>query len=153
VHVVAPTNAHLHRLGDGSWRGSMALITITLAGVAYCYGTRWVGHRVRVAAWALPALALGYLPLWALPAQWSVVALSALAAALLWYRRSPWIVGWLDDAAAIAIGSGWWLAAAAVTLVSAAPLDGLTESDWAGVGARHGLFALAALTASAGVAA
>ena len=150
VSIVAPTDAHLHRLGDGSWRGSIALVTITLAGVAYCYGTRWVG-RARVAVWALPALALGYLPLWALPADWSVVALSALAAALLWYRRSPWIVGWFDDVATIAIGSGWWLVAATAALASAAPLDALTESEWAGVGARHGLIALAALTAAAGV--
>ncbi|MDX6522185.1 MAG: hypothetical protein QOF08_2790 [Gaiellales bacterium] len=153
ILIVVPTDAHLHRLGDGSWRGSVALGVITLAGVAYCYGTRWVGHRVRVAAWALPALALGYLPLWALPAEWSVVALSALAATLLWYRRSPWIVGWLDDMAAIAIGSGWWLAAAAAALASAAPLDALTESEWTGVGERHGLIALAALTVAAGVAA
>src|SRR5439155_16171702 len=43
----------------------------------------------------------------------------------------------------------WWLAGAAVTLKEAAPLDELTKPDWVGVGARHGLIGLAALTAAA----
>src|SRR5439155_11359949 len=53
------------------------------------------------------------------------------------------------DDAAIVIGWGWWLAGAAVTLKEAAPLDELTKPDWVGVGARHGLIGLAALTAAA----
>ena len=89
LHVVVPTDAHLSELGAGSTRGSIALISIALAGVGYCFGTRWVGHRVQALAWALPAVALGYLPMWALPAEWAVVALSALAAALFCFRRSP----------------------------------------------------------------
>jgi uncharacterized membrane protein len=151
VQIVLPTEAHLSDLGDGSTRGSIALISIALAGVGYCFGTRWVGHRVQVLTWALPAVALGYLPMWALPAEWSVVALSGLAAALLCFRRSPVMVSWMDGDAAAVIGWGWWLAGAAVTLKEAAPLDELTKPDWVGVGARHGLIGLAALTAAAGV--
>jgi hypothetical protein len=81
LHVVVPTDAHLSDLGEGSTQGSIALISIALAGIGYCFGTRWVGHRVQVLTWVLPAVALGYLPMWALPAEWSVVALSA------WRRR------------------------------------------------------------------
>jgi hypothetical protein len=152
LHVVAPTDAHQSDLGEGSTQGSIALISIALAGVGYCYGTRWVGHRVQVLTWVLPAVALGYLPMWALPAEWSVVALSGLAAALFCFRRSPLMVSWMDDDAAVVIGWGWWLTGAVVTLSAAAPLDELTKPpDWVGVGARHGLIGLAALTAAAGV--
>jgi uncharacterized membrane protein len=150
IPIVAPTDAHLSELGAGSSRGSIALISIVLAGVGYCFGTRWIGHRVQALAWALPAVALGYLPMWALSAEPAVVALAALAAALLCFRRSPVMVSWLDDDAAIVIGWGWWLTGMAVALIDASPLDKLTEQDWVGVGARHGLIGLAALTAAAG---
>src|SRR5207245_3324572 len=60
------------------------------------------------------------------------------------------MVWWMDDAAAVVIGWGWWLAGAAVTLKEAAPLDELTKPDWVGVGARRGLIGLAALTVAAG---
>ncbi len=149
--IVIPTDAHLHQLGAGSSRGSIALISIALAGIAYCFADRRFGRRGQALDWALPAIALGYLPLWALPAEWAVVALSGLAAALFTYRRSPLMVRWLQDAAAIMIASAWWLVAAVVTLVVSAPLDQLTQPDWAGVGSRHGLIGLAAMTAAAAV--
>ena len=152
VRIVLPTDAHLPHLGAGSWQGSVALIAVALAGIVYCYGARWIAHAARVADWALPALALAYLPLWSLTAGWAAVALAAMTAALFGYRRSRLLVSWLSDEAAIVIATGWWLVGAAVVLKVAAPLRELSAADWVGVGRHHGLLPLAALTAAAGVA-
>ena len=54
--VVWPTPEHLAHIGAGSWDGSIALAAIALAGIAYCFGTRWVPRPERVALWLLPAL-------------------------------------------------------------------------------------------------
>jgi hypothetical protein len=153
VWVVAPTTEHLPTLGAGSWQGSLAIAGIAVAGVVYCYGTRWIAHPAQMATWALPGVAIAYLPLWALGGTWADVALAGLAAALLAYRRSAWLVWWLQDAAAIAMAVAWWVIGAAVALRVTAPLRELTAPGWSGVGARHGLVPLAALTAAAAVAA
>ncbi len=149
--VAGPSAEHLPALSAGSWQGSLAIIAVAAAGIVYCYGVRWVAHPASAAVWALPGLALGYLPLWALDATWAAVALAAMSAALLAYRRSAWMAGWLQDEAATLIGCGWWLAGLAVALAEAAPVDDLTDPGWVGVGAHHGLLPLAALTASAAV--
>ena len=149
--VVAPTPEHLPELGAGSWQGSLAIMAVAAAGIVYCYGVRWVADQGRAVAWLVPGFALGYLPLWSLDGTWGTVALAAMAAALLAYRRSAWMISWFEDVAAIAIGCGWWLTGLVVAMTVAAPLDDLTQADWVGVGARVGLLPLAALTASAAV--
>ncbi len=148
---VRPTPEHLPHLGAGSWQGSVALAAVALAGIAFCFGLRWLTAPARDAAWAVPAVALGYLPAWALAPGWAVAAYAGLAAALLVYRRSPAMVAWLGHEAAIAIAAGWWLAGAGVALALTAPLGELFEPGWTGLGARHGLAGLAALALSAAV--
>lgn len=121
-----PSDEHLTRVGAGSHDGSIALFAVLLAGVAYCYGIRFVQRPERVAVWAVPAVALGYLPLWALPAPWAVCAYAILAAALFGYRRLPWTAGWFDDSAAVLIAIGYWVAGVTVAAASAAPLRDIT---------------------------
>src|SRR6185436_15424203 len=112
--VVWPTSEHLAHIGAGSWDGSIALAAIALAGIAYCYGTRWVPRPERVALWLLPALAIGYLPVWSLDAEQAVIAYAAIAAALFGYRRSKLMISWLHDDMALVIAAGWWIAGAEV---------------------------------------
>ncbi len=147
--IVSPTDAHLPTFGDGSSRGSIALGAITVAGIVYCFATRWLDSGWRLAAWLLPAVALAYLPLWALSAEWAVVVSAGLAAALFGFRRSRWLMSWLPELVAAGIGWALWLSAAAVSLGSSAPIERLTAPEWSGVGDRHGLIGLAALTAAA----
>jgi uncharacterized membrane protein len=149
--VVRPTAEHLPHVGAGSWQGSLALAAVAAAGIAFCFGLRWLERRERDAAWALPALALGYLPAWALAPEWAVAAYAGLAAALFLYRRSPAMVAWLGDEAAIVIAAGWWLAGAGMALALTAPADDLVQPGWAGLGARQGLADLAALGLAAAV--
>jgi uncharacterized membrane protein len=148
---VQPTRDHLPHVGAGSWQGSVALAAVALAGIAFCFGLRWLARPERDAAWAVPAVAIGYLPVWALAPDWAVAAYAGLAAALLLYRRSPAMVAWLGDEAGLAIGAGWWLAGAGLALVLTAPADSLTRAGWGGLGARHGIADLAALALSAAV--
>ena len=151
--IVVPTHAHLAHLGAGSGTGTVALAALAIAGIVYCYAVRWVPSPARVSIWALPALAIGYLPAWALAADRAVLAYAVLAAALLGYRRSRFLIDWLGDATAIEIAAGWWLAGAAIALAVTSPLHDLVQQQWAGLGARHGLIDLAALVASACVSA
>ncbi|HYW29516.1 MAG TPA: DUF2339 domain-containing protein [Gaiellales bacterium] len=149
--VVAPSPERLPNLGDGSWQGSLAIIALAAAGVVYAYGLRRIAGPERAAIWGLPAIALAYLPLWALDGTWATVALAAMAAALFAYRRSGWMISWLQDEAAIVIGCGWWLTGLIVAMRVVAPIRDLAQAGWVGVGAGNGLVPLAVLTASAGV--
>ena len=149
--VVQPTAEHLPHIGAGSWQGSLALAAVAVAGIAFCFGLRFIERPERVAAWAVPALAIGYLPAWALAPEWAVIAYAGLATALFLYRRSPAMVSWLGDEAAIVIATGWWLAGAGVTLILTAPARDLVQAGWAGLGARSGLADLAALGLAAAV--
>lgn len=139
----------LPHVGAGSWQGSVGLAAVALAGIAFCFGLRRLTPPVRDAAWTVPAVALGYLPLWALAPGWAVAAYAGMAAALLLYRRSPAMVAWLGHEAAIAIAAIWWLAGAGVALTLTAPLGELFQPGWTGFGARHGLAGLAAVALSA----
>jgi hypothetical protein len=149
--VVQPTVEHLPHIGTGSWQGSVALAAVAAAGIAFCFGLRWLERPERDTAWAVPALALGYLPAWALAPQWAVAAYAGVAGALFLYRRSPAMVAWLGDEAAIVIATGWWLAGAGVALAVTAPVRALVQAGWGGLGARHGLAGLAALGLAAAV--
>ena len=149
--LVRPTAEHLPHIGSGSWQGSVALAAVAAAGIAFCFGLRFIELPEREAAWAVPALAIGYLPAWALSPEWAVAAYAGLAAALFLYRRSPAMVAWLGDEAAIVIATGWWLAGAGVALAVTAPARALVQAGWGGLGARHGLAALAALGLAAAV--
>jgi uncharacterized membrane protein len=151
LRIVVPTAAHLPHLGAGSWRGTIALAAVAAAAVVFCFGVRWVAHPAKVASFALPAMAIGYLPAWALPADRAVVAYAALAAALLCYRRSPVMVAWLRDEAAIAIAAAWWAAGAVAALAVTAPVGHMTRAGWSGLGAGRGLAGLAALAAAGAV--
>jgi uncharacterized membrane protein len=148
---VQPTPEHLPHIGAGSWQGSVALAAVALAGIAFCFGLRWLERPERDAAWAVPALALGYLPAWALAPEWALAAHAALAAALFVYRRSSAMVSWLGDEAAIVIATGWWLAGAGVALIVTAPARDLVQAGWAGLGGRNGLADLTALGLAAAV--
>jgi uncharacterized membrane protein len=147
--VVWPSSEHLREIGAGSWDGTIALAAIALAGIAYCFGTRWVPRPERVLLWLVPALAIGYLPVWALPAESAVVAYAAIAAVLFAYRRSKLMISWLHDDMALLIAAGWWIAGAEVALAVTSPVEDLFVSDWSGFGARDGMIGIAALLASA----
>ena len=99
-------------------------------------------------AWIVPAVALGFLPIWALGAEPAVIAYAGMAAALLVYRRTPFLVRWLPEWVGLVTASGWWVTGAVLALSLTAPVDELTEG-WSRVGERHGLPGLAALLASA----
>ena len=146
--VVWPTSEHLAHIGAGSWDGSIALAAIALAGIAYCYGTRWVPRPERVALWLLPALAIGYLPVWSLDAEQAVVAYAAIASALFGYRRSKLMISWLHDDMALVIAAGWWIAGAEVALAVTSPVEDLVAADWSGFGDREGMIGIAALLVS-----
>ncbi len=146
--IVIPTDGRLPDIGQGSDSGTIALTALAVAGIAFCYGTRWISRREQVVVWALPALAVGYLPLWALPAEWAVVAEAGLAAAVFVYRRTPFTVAWLRDEPAIVIGSGFWATGAVLALAVTAPLDSF-DGGWDALGSRDGLSGLCALVAAA----
>jgi len=147
--IVIPTDGRLPGIGQGSDGGTIALTAVAVAGIAFCYGTRWIARREQVIVWALPALAIGYLPLWALPAEWAVVAEAGLAAAVFVYRRTPFTVAWLRDEAAIVIGGGFWATGAVLALAVTAPLEGFGDGGWDALGSRDGLSGLCALVAAA----
>ena len=118
---------HLERIGHGSAAGAIALGAVTVAGVVYCYGVRFGKARELQLLWLVPALALGYLPVWSLGAEAAVCAYAGLASALFAYRRSPWMVAWLDDRLAVVTASGYWAAGLAVSVAAAAPLRPIAE--------------------------
>lgn len=143
--ITAPTEVHLSSVGAGSTGGSVALGAVTLAGIVFCFGLRVFAVRELRFVWLLPAAALGYLPVWALAGQWAVIAYAALAAALFGYRRSPWMVAWLDDQVSVLVATGYWAAGLAVSVAVAAPLSAIDHGQF---GNRDGLAGLAALMAS-----
>ncbi len=149
--ILLPLHDRLPHVGAGSGNGTVALAALAAAGVAYAYGLRWVEGRAAPAVWALPAIALGILPVWALPPGPAAIAYAALAAALAAYRRWPRRASWLHDGAAVAAAAGWWTAGAGLALAVTAPASELSAAAWAGFGARNGLPGLAALAAAAGV--
>ena len=151
LSVVSPSPAHLSELGAGSWQGSLAILAVAAAGIVYAYGVRWIANPARAVIWALPGIALAYLPLWSLDGTAATIALAAMAAAIMAFRRSALIPSWLQDPAAITVGAGWWVTGLIVTFRVAAPIRDLMQAGWTGVGARNGLLPLAALTASAAV--
>jgi Predicted membrane protein (DUF2339) len=143
--ITAPSEAHLASVGAGSTGGSIALGAVTLAGVVFCFGLRVFAVRELRFVWLLPAAALGYLPVWALGGQWAVIAYAALAAALFGYRRSPWMVAWLDDQVSVFVATSYWVAGLGVSAAVAAPLSAIDHGQF---GNRDGLAGLAALMAS-----
>jgi uncharacterized membrane protein len=151
LRVLVPVARHMTHLGAGTSAGTIALTAVAIAGVVFCYGTRWVARPERAALWTLPAVAIGALPAWALGPEWAVVAYAALAAALLCYRRSPFMIRWLRDEDAIVIAAAWWAVGAWAALAVTASLDDLLTASWGGLGEHHGLLGLIALTAAAGV--
>jgi len=151
VHLTWPTDFRLTALGAGSQQGTIALLAIAAAGIVYCYGTRWIRAKETVALWAIPALALAYLPLWALSGDRVVMAEAALAAALFGYRRTRHLVSWLPEGAAALIACGFWATGAVVAIASSAPLDSFGDLEWAAFGGREGLAGLASLVGAAAV--
>ena len=121
---------------------------MTLAGIVLCFGLRWLGKPELAAAWLVPALALGFLPLWALPAEWAVIAYAGMAAALLIYRRSPLLVSWMPEWVGLATASAWWIVGGVVALAATAPVSDLVDG-WSHLGERQGLAGLGALLAAA----
>src|SRR6478609_3343744 len=143
--ITAPTEVHLTSVGAGSTGGSVALGAVTLAGIVFCFGLRVFAVRELRFVWLLPAAALGYLPAWALGGQWAVIAYAALAAALFGYRRSPWMVAWLDDQVSVLVAAGYWAAGLGVSVAVAAPLSAIDHGQF---GNRDGVAGLVALLAS-----
>ena len=148
LDVIVPVNQTLPHVGAGSTGGSVALAAIALAGIVLCFGLRTYARPELASAWLVPAVALGFLPLWALGAEAAVVAYGAMAAALLVYRRTPFLVGWLPEWVALLVASAWWISGAAVALVVTAPARDLSEG-WSRLGEQHGLAGLAMLLAAA----
>ena len=151
LRVLVPVARHMTHLGAGTGQGTIALAAVAIAGVVFCYGTRWVERPERAALWTLPAVAIGALPAWALGAEWAVVAYAGLAAALLVYRRSPIMIGWLGDGDAIVIAAAWWTVGVWAALAVTSPVEDLLAASWGGLGERHGLPGLVALAVAGGV--
>ena len=148
--IVAPSDGHLTAIGAGSASGVIALVAIAIAGVVFSFGTRWLSFGEQQITWALPAIALGFLPVWALPAEWAVVAYAGMAAAMLVYRRSPAMIGWMRDEVTIVVAGGWWLSGALVAVAVTAPIRELGQG-WKMLGAGDGVTGLVALLAAAAV--
>ena len=148
LDVLQPLPQTLPHIGAGSWGGSIALAAVALAGIVLCFGLRWLKKQELAAAWLVPALALGFLPLWALTAEWAVIAYAGMAAALLIYRRSPLLVSWMPEWVGLATASAWWIVGSVVALAVTAPVSDLV-AGWSHLGERHGLAGLGALLASA----
>ena len=151
LREVVPVAQHMTHLGAGTSQGAIALAAVAIAGVVYCYGTRWVERTERAALWTLPAVAIGALPAWALAAEWAVVAYAAMAAALLVYRRSPIMIGWLRDDDAIVIAAAWWVVGVWAALVVTSSIGDMLAASWGGLGERHGLAGLIALAVAGSV--
>ena len=110
---------------------------------------RYIGRPERVAVWLIPAAAIGYIPAWALPPEWAVVAYAGLAALLLVHRRTRLAMGWLRDEAEIVIAVAYWAVGVAESLAAAAAFSDIFPDH---PGARVGVPGLAALVAAGGVA-
>jgi hypothetical protein len=150
ISVIEPLPETLPHVGAGSTGGSVALAAVALAGIVLCFGLRTFAIRELVGAWIVPAVALGFLPVWALPAEQAVVAYAGMAAMLLVYRRTPLLVRWMPEWVGLVAAACWWLAGAGVALVLTAPADDLVEA-WSRLGERRGVAGLVALLASAAV--
>ncbi len=148
VMIIEPLRETLPRIGTGSAGGSIALVAVALAATVLCFGLRRFARPEPAAAWLVPGLALGFLPIWALGAGPAVVAYAAMAAVLLLYRRTRLLVGWMPEWVGIVIASGWWVVGAAVALAVTAPVDDLV-AGWADLGRGHGIAGLVALLAAA----
>ena len=145
--IVAPDQ--LPRLGAGSTGGAIALAAVAAAGIAVCYGVRDIGRDERVAAWLIPAAAIAYIPAWALPPEWAVVAYAGLAALLLVHRRSRFAMSWLRDEAEILIAVAYFGIGVAESLGAAAAFSDIFPDH---PGARLGVPGLVALVAAGAVA-
>jgi uncharacterized membrane protein len=150
VSVLQPLSETLPQIGAGSVGGSIALAAVALAGIVLCFGLRTFQQQELAAAWIVPALALGFLPVWALAAEQAVIAYAGMAAVLLVYRRTRLLVRWMPEWVGVVAAAGWWIAGAVVALVVTAPVDDLTEA-WSRLGEQHGVAGLVALLASAAV--
>ena len=148
--VIEPLSVTLPHIGAGSGGGSVSLVAVALAGIVLCFGLRVFEKPELAAVWIVPSLALGFLPVWALPAEQAVIAYAGMAAVLLVYRRTPLLVRWMRESVGLVAATGWWIAGAVVALVVTAPADDLFEA-WSRLGERHGVGGLAALLASAAV--
>ena len=148
--VIEPLSETLPHVGAGSVGGSVALAAVALAGIVLCFGLRTFEVRELAAVWLVPALALGFLPVWALAPESAVFAYAGMAAALLVYRRTRLLVGWMPEWVGLVAAAGWWIAGAVVALVLTAPADDLVEA-WSRLGEQHGVAGLVALLASAAV--
>ena len=146
IILTANSTGHLERIGHGSTDGAIALVAVTIAGSVYCYGVRFGTARDLRLLWLVPALALGYLPVWSLDAQWAVCAYAALSTAMFVFRRSPWMVTWLDDQVAVLVAACYWSAGLAVSAASAAQVEAIARGQF---GEREGVVGLALLVASA----
>jgi uncharacterized membrane protein len=148
LQVLQPLPETLPHIGAGATGGSIALVAVSLAGIALCFGLRTFGKPELAAAWAVPALALGFLPLWALPAEWAVIAFAGMTAVLLVYRRTRLLVSWMQEWVALSIAAAWWITGGIVALAATAPAADLADG-WSHLGERHGLAGLGALLAAA----
>jgi hypothetical protein len=138
-------STQLQHIGGGSTDGAIALVAVTIAGIVYCYGTRFATQRELQALWLVPAGALGYLTVWALEPEAAVCAYAGLSAAVFAYRRSSWMVAWLDDQVAVLVAACYWSAGLAVSAFSAAPLEAIGQGRFGG---RDGLLGIALLVGS-----
>jgi hypothetical protein len=148
LSVIEPLSQTLPHVGSGAAGGSIALAAVALAGIVLCFGLRTFARPELAGAWLVPGIALGSLPVWALPAEQAVIAYAGMAAALLVYRRTPLLVRWMPEWVGLLTAAGWWMAGAVVALVLTSPADDLVEA-WSRLGERHGMAGLAALLASA----
>src|SRR5689334_1213616 len=150
LSVIEPLSETLPHVGSGAAGGSIALAAVALAGIVLCFGLRTFARPELAGAWLVPGIALGSLPVWALPAEQAVIAYAGMAAALLVYRRTPLLVRWMPEWVGLLTAAGWWMAGAVVALVLTSPADDLVEA-WSRLGERHGMAGLAALLVSAAV--
>jgi uncharacterized membrane protein len=148
IQVIEPLPETLPRIGSGSVDGSIALVALALAGTVLCFGLRRFVEPALAGAWIVPALALGFLPIWALPAESAVITYAGMAALLLLSRRTHLLARWMPEWVGLVMASAWWMAGAIVALAVTAPVDDLVHG-WAQLGQRHGLAGLAALLAAA----
>ncbi len=148
LQVIEPLPQTLPHIGSGSVDGSIALVALALAGTVFCLGLRRFAEPALAGAWIVPAVAAGFLPIWALPAEPAVIAYAGMATLLLVFRRTQLLTRWMPEGVGLVIGSAWWIAGAIVALAVTAPVDDLVEG-WAQLGQRQGLAGLVALLAAA----
>ena len=149
LQVIEPLPETLPRIGSGSVGGSIALVAVALAGTVLCFGLRRFAEPALAGAWIVPALALGFLPIWALPAESAVITYAGMAALLLLSRRTHLLARWMPEWVGLVIASAWWMAGAIVALAVTAPVDDLVHG-WAQLGQRHGLAGLGGPSCSGG---